>query len=67
MGYRDRPTPRSLVIDNLITYLLHIAPSLAVVIVLLYQQSRRMATMEQRIEDILSKCVDGILEHINRD
>jgi hypothetical protein len=55
------------VINDLVTYLLHIAPSLAVVIVVLFVNMRRLDKLEQEIMGMLDSCWEKLFEHLNSE
>lgn len=53
-----------MIIDAL-TYIMHIAPSLGVTIILVFAMNKRMGKNEARVQDILENCMNKVLDHLN--
>ncbi len=49
-------------INDLTTYLLHIAPSLAVVLVLLWRTDKRLREIESKMQEMLDQCWQHFLD-----
>lgn len=53
--------------NEFVYYLLHIAPSLAVMVVMYMRLDKRMANREAVIEDMLESCWNRLLSHVETD
>lgn len=51
-------------INDLLQYTMHIAPSLAVVIVLLMWQNKRIGVFEDRMQTMLNTCLQKLFEQL---